>query len=130
MRAQLYGGRDYIERANEEIAVILLIEHRDAVERIDDILGVPGIDALYIGPYDLAMSLGVPPGKPHPELEAAVSAINKAGERHGVVRGIMCDTPEDAKLRLQQGFRMVGISTDLSFLLRGALQVRRAMRSP
>ena len=82
LRGRLYGGPDYYEKANEEIAVVLMIEDAEAVRRIAEICNVQGIDVLFIGPNDLASSLGVPTGydNPHPDHKAAVRQVLETGE--------------------------------------------------
>jgi len=117
-RVRLYGGVDYFEHANEEIAVIVQIEHIDAVNRIDEILSVAGIDAWFIGPQDLAASMGVKLGldNPDPRHIEAVSKVLAAGKKHHIPGGILVGSPEAVNQRIAQGFQFIGLSSDEGFL--------------
>src|SRR5678816_2302757 len=79
VRAQLYGGADYPKEANDTIVVFAMIETAAALDRIDDILSVPGLDAIYTGPSDLSLSLGCTPvlDDIEPKAQAAVSIMAK-----------------------------------------------------
>lgn len=118
IRGRLYGGDDYAERANEEICVVLMLETITAVENADAILAVPGIDAVFIGPNDLAASMGLPLGldNAHPDHIAAVAAIREACERHGVPPGIHVATPEAVNQRIDEGFKWIALSSDAGFM--------------
>ncbi|MCD6507141.1 2-dehydro-3-deoxyglucarate aldolase [Candidatus Poribacteria bacterium] len=113
-RCTLYGP-DYRTRANEEILVVVQIEHIDAVKRAGEILSVEGVDACFIGPNDLAGSMGVRPGSP--EHEEAVMSVLKAAKEVGVAPGIHVFSADDANRRIEQGFQFIAVSSDLGFLL-------------
>ncbi len=104
---------DYFVTANDHVACIPMIETVAALESLDDILAVPGIDAIYVGPADLSVSLGLAPGNNDDEsvfvqaLESIVAACN----HHGVVPGIHA-TPSLTPRRLEMGFRMVTVTAD------------------
>lgn len=117
-RARLYGGVDYFEHANEEIALIVQIEHIDAVNRVDDILSVAGVDGFFIGPSDLAISMGLKPGLDNsdPKHVAAVSKVLASGKKHGVAGGILVDSPEAVNERIAEGFKFIGLSSDEGFM--------------
>ncbi len=104
----------YPEWAAATIATIPMIESVEAVARIDDILAVPGIDAVYVGPADLSVSLGLPPGNndDRSEFTEALLTIVAACTRAGVVPGIHA-TGALAARRLEQGFRMITVAGDL-----------------
>ncbi len=121
-RVRLYGGADYFEHANEEIAIIVQIEHIDAVNRIDEILSVEGVDGFFIGPSDLAISMGLKPSlnQENPEYVAAVDKSLSAGKKYGVPGGILVGSPEAANERIAQGFRFIGLSSDEGFLISAA----------
>ena len=116
-RATLYGS-DYYARANEEIAVIVQIEHIDAVTRIREILSVPGVDAGFIGPNDLAVSMGLPPdgNVTHPDHAAAVMEVLKGAKEVGVPIGIHTYSAEHCNMRIEQGFQFVGMAADLIYM--------------
>jgi len=117
-RVRLYGGVDYFEHANEEIAVIVQIEHIDAVSHIDEILSVEGIDAWFIGPQDLAASMGVKLGldNPDPRHVEVVNKVLAAGKKHHIPGGILVGSPEAVNQRIAQGFQFIAISSDEGFL--------------
>lgn len=109
------------EAANDANIVIPMIETTEAMANLDEILAVDGVDAIYVGPADLSITLGLPPGNNDDEpafteaLEYIVDRCNNAG----VVAGIHAN-PTLAARRVEQGFRMITVATD-SVLLRGAL---------
>lgn len=116
-RCGLYGP-DYRQRANDEILVVVQIEHIEAVKRAKDILSVKGVDACFVGPSDLAGSMGTRPGSP--EHEEAVISVLKAAKEVGVAPGIHVHSADDANRRMEQGFQFIAISSDLGFLLSSA----------
>lgn len=104
----------YPEWAADHVAVIPMIETTQAVEAIDDILGVGGIDAIYVGPADLSITLGLKPGN-NDESESftmALEAIVAGCKKAGVVAGIHATGPLTPK-RLETGFQMVTVTSDL-----------------
>jgi len=135
-RATLYAGRDYFSKANETVLCICMIETREAIANLDGILSVPGIDAVYVGPSDLSVSLGLPPGydNPAPEFADAIDKLLTACERHSVVPGVHAGLPEVARKRIEQGFRFVEMCDDAGSLARGAAgalgQLRKAQAGP
>ncbi len=104
---------DYAATANDQLATIPMIETVTAVNNIDDILAVPGIDAIYVGPADLSLSLGLPPGNndDRTEFTEALLTITAACRRHGVVPGIHATGPLAAR-RIEQGFQMITVAGD------------------
>jgi 4-hydroxy-2-oxoheptanedioate aldolase len=121
----------YYQKANDEIVVVLQIEHIDAVRKIDDILSVPGADACFIGPNDLCASMGLAPSlePPHREFEEAVQAIKRSALKHGVPPGIHCATPETVNRRIAEGWRFMGILGDVRFMTAGAKAARDAIKA-
>ena len=113
-------GPDYYTHANADVAVIPMVETAEAIENLDDILSVPGVDAVYVGPSDLSLTLGLPPGNNDGKaaFDDALAAIVAGCERHGVVAG--CHTSAElCQRRIQQGFRMITITSDVIALSRG-----------
>jgi 4-hydroxy-2-oxoheptanedioate aldolase len=129
-RAVLYAGRDYFRSADDEVLCIVMIETRQAVESLDEILGVPGVDALYQGPADLSVSLGLPPAPDHEEAEfaQAVERIIEACRRHNVTPGAHAGNPNTARKRVAQGFLMVEMCDDAGALARTAASDLAAVR--
>ena len=121
-RFRLYGGADYFEHSSEEILVIVQIEHINAVKNIDEIITVEGVDAFFIGPYDLAASMNIKLGmyNKDPKHIKAVADALAAGKKHGVPAGIQVGNSEAAKQRIDEGFRLVAISSDEGFLMSAA----------
>ena len=131
IRATLYAGADYPQKANETIVTLAMIETRQALDKLDEILSVKGLDAVYIGPADLSLSLGCTPpfdDVDKPVAEAIDMVLAKANE-HGVVPCIHNGTPEAALKRIERGFRLVTISSDARLMTAGAQQVMSKMRS-
>jgi 2-dehydro-3-deoxyglucarate aldolase/4-hydroxy-2-oxoheptanedioate aldolase len=111
----------YMRRANEEIAVLVMIETATSLENVDAIAAVPGVDVLWVGSYDLTASLGIPGDFEHSTFLAALDSIVQACNDHGVAPGISADSLEKAELLLDRGFRFMAYGHDL-VLLRTALQ--------
>jgi 4-hydroxy-2-oxoheptanedioate aldolase len=107
--------------ANETIAVIPMIETTEAISNLDDILSVPGIDAIYVGPADLSLTLGLPPGNNDgtAAFDDALATIVAACGRAGIPAGIHASPPLVAK-RLEMGFTMVTATSDTLALMAGA----------
>src|SRR5262249_55042087 len=80
--------RQYLERRNDDTILIANIESVPAIQRLDDILSVPGLDAVLIGPHDLSCSLGIPEQYRHPRFDEAVRTIFRKARQHNVGAGI------------------------------------------
>ncbi|MCB1646150.1 MAG: 2,4-dihydroxyhept-2-ene-1,7-dioic acid aldolase [Pseudomonadales bacterium] len=124
IRAAIYGGANYPAEANQEIACIIMIETAEALENLDDILATPGIDAVYIGPADLAYALGLPPtgDNDDPLHVATVNRIAESCRKHGVAVGIHTGSLAFTRRYLEQGFHMVTLGSDSGFMARLARQ--------
>lgn len=131
VRASQYGGPDYGLKANEEIACIVMIETAKALANVDEIVSVPGVDAVYVGPSDMSLSLGlgVMADNEEPAFVAARRRIVDACRRHGVVAGIHTSA-QLGRARIDEGFRMVLITSDLNALTRGLRADLAAVRPP
>ena len=113
------GGNalETMRRLNEEILIAIQIEHRDAIENISELLSVPGIDVAFVGPSDLAASLGKPGQTDDPAVEDAIrKVIEFAGEKN-IIPGIYTGSVEKAKFWIDQGMRMIGFCTDIKLIL-------------
>jgi 4-hydroxy-2-oxoheptanedioate aldolase len=121
-RAALVHGTDLFGRANHEISCIPMIETVEAIEHLDEILDVEGIDAVYVGPSDLGVSMGLGPGVDHDDarFRQALAAVLAGCARRGIVPGIHA-SPGLVPARVQQGFRMVTVTTDLQALRAGLI---------
>ncbi len=109
------------EAANDANLIIPMIETTEAIENLDEILAVDGVDAIYVGPADLSITLGLPPGNNDdvPAFTEALMTITDRCNNAGVIAGIHAN-PALAALRAEQGFRMITVATD-SALFRSAL---------
>lgn len=119
---------EYVKIANHEIMAILLIEHIDAVDRIEEILSVPGVDLVMIGPFDLSGSMGLLGQVKHPKVEEAVDKVLADAKNAKVPAGILALTPDDITRRLQQGFQFLIVGTDTGFLTAGAKSILGQIR--
>lgn len=113
-RAALVYGADYAEHANARIVTLAMIETRQALGALDEILAVDGLDAVYIGPADLSLSLGHPPSlaPDAPEVLDAIATIRDKAKAAGRFAGIHCGTPQIVRERLKDGFDLATLSTD------------------
>jgi 4-hydroxy-2-oxoheptanedioate aldolase len=120
-RVGVHAGRDYYSRANEEIACIPMIETQEALDNLDDILSVPGIDAVYVGPADLSITLGLPPSADNdaPIFNDALKKIVDACKKHGVTPGIHASAAL-ARKRRETGFQLITVGSDMGGMVMGA----------
>src|SRR5262249_61472376 len=117
------------EVGNRRVVVAVMIETADGVAAADEIVAVHGVDAVYVGPNDLAITHGMPPSADafsdeHAELVARVLA---ACQRHGVVPGIHCGSADTARRWRDRGFRMLNVTSDAVFIRTGASAVVKAL---
>lgn len=109
---------EYMALANQETMLLLMIEHIDAVRQIEAIAAVEGVDALFIGPYDLSSSMNLTGQLQHPEVEAACDQVLKAARAHGIAAGIhlVDPTPQEIAMRMRQGYTMIALGMDVVML--------------
>lgn len=131
MRALLYGGADYPQNANDTIVTFAMIETAQALDNLDDILSVEGLDAVYIGPSDLSLALGCRPvfDDVDPPVAQAIDHILERAKAHGLVAGIHNGRPDVALARIAKGFQFVTVSSDARLMAAGAQQMLAAMRA-
>jgi 4-hydroxy-2-oxoheptanedioate aldolase len=122
IRAALYGGSGYAAEANDQIACIAMIETREGIENLEEIVTTPGLGGVYIGPSDLALALGLPPrlDADEPAHAATVARIRETCARHGVPVGVHTSGVEATKARLSQGFNFVTLGSDSGFMMQSA----------
>jgi len=118
---------EYVEWANENVLVIPIVEQKEAVEHIEELASVPGIDVLFIGANDLSFSLGVGGQLDHPLMQEAVSKILAAARKNKIPVGYPAGTPAEIKKRIAQGFRFFQASSDLGLMQQGARQLLGAL---
>ena len=131
VRALLYGGADYAQHANDTIVTFAMIETAQALDNLDAILSVEGLDAIYIGPSDLSLALGCRPvfDDVDPAAAEAIAHILERAKAHGVVAGIHNGNPEGALARIAMGFQFVTVSSDARLMAAGAQQVMAKMHA-
>ena len=131
VRGLSYGGPDYFHKANETILTLAMIETREALENVDSIMSTPGLDGIYVGPNDLAISLGYEPQymPKDAEVAEAFDTILDAAKRHNVVAGIHCGSGEMAGEMTKKGFRFCTILGATRLMVMGANDALGAARN-
>lgn len=131
IRALLYAGADYPQHADRTIVRFAMIETAQALDNLDAILSVEGLDAVYVGPGDLSLSLGCKPSfdDVEPPVQQAIEHILDRARAHGLVAGIHNGTPEAALARVAKGFRFVTVSSDARIIAAGSQQILARMRA-
>ncbi|KAI0689164.1 Phosphoenolpyruvate/pyruvate domain-containing protein [Cytidiella melzeri] len=105
---------EYLQQANDSILVLTQIETREAYENIEALCAVDGLDGVFIGPYDLSLSLGFPPPNPdpHPKIEEAIQNILNIAHKAGKKCAMYCTSGQQAAQRAKEGFDMINVTTD------------------
>jgi 4-hydroxy-2-oxoheptanedioate aldolase len=129
LRANYYAGFDYYSRANHEVTCIVMVETKVAVENVEEIVSVAGVDAVYIGPADLSVTLGLPPAPDQTDrsFTDALERVVDACRRHDVIPGI-AGNADTAGTRLAQGFRFVEVASDARLVGLGAAHALAQVR--
>jgi 2-keto-3-deoxy-L-rhamnonate aldolase RhmA len=129
-RAQGYGLRfaEYLSSANDQTAVIVQIEHRDALPNVGQILAVPGIDALFVGPYDLSNSMGLVGQVSHPDVVAAIDTVRATCAKTNSPMGIYCSNAERARNEIKAGARVIAVGTDVLHMANSARSTLETLR--
>jgi len=133
-RAMTLQGRtatiDYLREANEGTLTLAMIETPAALAQVESIAATPGIDALFIGPYDLstALSGGRAQDVQAPEVERAIDQIGAAAKKAGKISGIYCANAERALAMAKRGFRFITVGSDLGILREGAAAQLKALK--
>lgn len=122
-RASDFGRnfQQYFSSHNENVLVVVMLEHIKAVDNVDDILRVPGVDAAFIGPYDLSASMGKSGQLDHPQVLAAQKKLLEACKRNNVAAGIHV-VPVDnkqIKSRVKEGYQFIACGIDTLFIIHG-----------
>ena len=129
-RAQGYGRSfaDYMANANDSIAVIVQAEHIDAVNNIDQIVEVEGIDAVFIGPYDLSASMGLMGQVDHPQVVEAIDRVGRACQQRELSLGYFGTTAESVQGYVSKGYHLICAGTDAGFVVGGAEETLEKLR--
>ncbi|KAI9051035.1 hypothetical protein LZ554_005143 [Drepanopeziza brunnea f. sp. 'monogermtubi'] len=126
------GSTDYLQQANDAILVMVQIETKEALDNVDGIAAVPGVDVLFVGPFDLGNNIGHPiiEGKMHENLHAAIKKILEASRKAGKKAGIFCTSGDQSKGYADMGFDMISCATDVLILqasVMGALYMAKGL---
>ena len=131
VRGLIYGGSDYAKHANDEMLKLAMIETKESLEKLDEIMSTPGLDGIYIGPADLSLAIGEEPGFDRAESTKAYSEILRILEhakKNNIFAGIHNGTPEYAQKMIAKGFNFVTIGADQRALSAGAKAVVEKMK--
>src|SRR5580698_7499164 len=130
-RAAMWGGRGYAQEANGQIACIVMVETQEGLDNLDAIVATPHLGGVYVGPADLALSLGLPArgDTDEPRHLAAVERILAACKRQQVPAGIHTGGLEWSKRRLAMGFDFVTLGSDAGFMMQAVSADLAAVRA-
>ncbi len=119
IRGLVYGGPDYADEANNEILKFAMIETRESLENLDEIMKTPGLDGIYIGPADLSLAIGQKPSFDKPEGDPVYDEIMKIldhAKKNKIIAGIQNGQPEYAEKMIKKGFQLVTIGSDQRYM--------------
>jgi 4-hydroxy-2-oxoheptanedioate aldolase len=121
VRAVHYGGADYVAKANDEIVVMGMVETKEGLANLDAICATPGLDAIYIGPSDLAFALDMTPrpDNPDPKHMATCDKIRDTAHKHGKKACMHCASGTFAAGAVKRGFDLVMVTADLASMVAG-----------
>ena len=116
---------DYLKTVNDELLIIVQIETQEAVKNAEEIMSVDGIDAFFVGPFDLSSSMGLMGQIDHPKVREAIERVFEAGKNAGIASGIWQGAGMSIRERLEEGWQMVALGMDINFLMDGARSILR-----
>ena len=121
-KAADYGlsAAEYLRKANEETLLLVQVETKKALENLDAILGVKGVDVAFVGPTDLTMSLGFLDDRSNPRILEEMRGVVEKCQEYGKIPGIMALTADEAKRDASMGFRFISLASDVRHLMEGA----------
>lgn len=111
------GGPEFFSEANDDTVVIALVETARGLANLDDIVSTPGLDIVWMGHYDLTVSLGIPAQFKHPQFLDAMDRLVEAGKRYRVAAGFLPANPQDALHWIAKGFRVISLGADVYMYL-------------
>ncbi|UCE40817.1 MAG: 2,4-dihydroxyhept-2-ene-1,7-dioic acid aldolase [Candidatus Aminicenantes bacterium] len=129
-RAQDYGLnlQDYMIKANQTLVILPQVEHIEAVENLESFVKIPGLSAIFVGPYDLSGSIGKLGRVSDPEIQGLVQKVHAICSKAGVVTGIFGMDAEAVKSYIDIGYSLVAVGTDTSYLAKSAQDTLRSLR--
>ena len=119
IRGLVYGGPDYADEANNEILKFAMIETKESLENLDEIMKTPGLDGIYIGPADLSLAIGQKPSFDKPEGDPVYDLIMRIldhAKKNKLIAGIQNGQPEYAEKMIKKGFQLVTIGSDQRYM--------------
>ena len=119
IRSLVYGGPDYADQANNEILKFAMIETKESLENLDEIMKTTGLDGIYIGPADLSLAIGEKPSFDKPEGDPVYEVIMKIldhAKKNNIIAGIQNGQPEYAEKMINKGFQLVTIGSDQRYM--------------
>lgn len=129
-RANMHGidFAQYVEESDDEIAMVMQIEHKDAIANLEGIVQVDGVDGVFIGPMDLSGSMGITGQLDHPEVVAALERYREVCDRNNIAAGMHVVRPTEANVAgaIEQGYTLIALGVDVVFLEEGATASLRA----
>ena len=132
IRGLIYGGGDYGEHANDEILKIAMIETKESLDKLDEIMSTPDLNGIYIGPADLSLAIGQKPAfdnaEETPTYNEIVNILNHA-KKNNIFAGIHNATPEYAQKMIDLGFQLVTIGSDQRYMSAGAKSAISKLKS-
>ena len=123
IRASIYGGSDYMKHADTEILKLAMIETKEALEKLEEIIDTPNLDGVYIGPADLSLAVGEEPGFDKPDNTKAYNEILRileAVKKRNLLAGLHNGTAEYAQKMIEKGFNLVTVGSDSRYIASGS----------
>jgi len=118
-----------MEWANAETLIVIQIETKRAVDNLEELVSVEGVDATWIGPFDLSQTLGIPGQFRHPQMAECYERVIEVCDKYGVAPGIHFHELEPMVEWIGRGMRLVTFKTDVNFLMTAAREATSALRS-
>lgn len=119
---------DYLHNADKETLIIPLLETRDAVENIDEILAVDGLETVFFGPADMSASYGYLGQWEGPGVAEAILGVRAKANDKGITAGILGRNTDEVQLRREQGFQMIGLGADMNLMIRSLQQTLESLK--
>jgi 4-hydroxy-2-oxoheptanedioate aldolase len=130
-RAASFGARqkEYLASANENLLTVVQIETEQTLGRLDEIAGVDGVDVLFVGPFDLSLSMGIPTQYAEPRFRAALAQVAAAAHKHNKAAGILLSKPEQLEQTIADGYTFIGLGSDGGVLAEGMRGLASAFKA-
>lgn len=130
VRGAEYSGREqWFAEANRDVAVLLMVEGAGGVAALPEMLKLPTLDGIFVGPMDLSHALDVPGEMGHPKVVSAIEAVIDACKTAGITSGIFAGTGEAARRWIGRGVTLVGAGVDTAYVLKGLKAAVSELRS-